>query len=94
MFPIRYSLIKDQSAIVTFAIMTAQQEIDNALIKKYYSTNSPHTKQQDVIIVLQSSDTLKLTPGKYFYSIRVEFDQHGHRCTKTIIPKRMFIVKE
>ena len=94
MFPIRYSLIKDQSAIVTFAIMTAQQEIDNALIKKYYSVNSPHTKQKDLIIVLQPNDTMRLLPGKYFYSIRVEFDQHGHRCAKTIISKRLFIVKE
>ena len=43
MYPIRYSLLKDPSAIVTFGIMTAYQELDNAMIKKYYSVQSPHT---------------------------------------------------
>ena len=94
MYPIRYSLLKDDTTTVTFAIMTPQQYFEKAIIKKTYSAKSSHTKQNDLIIVLEPKDTIGLNPGKYFYSVRVNLLQHGHYCQKTIIPERMFIIKE
>ena len=94
MYPIRYSLLKDSSSTITFAVMTPQQHFERAAIKKSYSIKSPHTKQNDLVIVLEPRDTIGLNPGKYFYSVIVNLMQHGHYCQKTIIPERMFIIKE
>lgn len=93
-YPIRYSLTKDTKATVVFGIMTPQQTLNNAIVKKYYNNNSPHTSQKDLIIVLEPRDTLRLTPGKYYYSVDVNLQEHGETCSHTVIPKRIFIVKE
>ena len=94
MYPIRYSMVKDPLSTVTFAVMAPQQHFERAIIKKQYSVKSQHTSQRDVMIILEPKDTLKLQPGKYFYSVRLNLFQHGHYCQKTIIPERMFIIKE
>lgn len=94
MYPIRYSLLKDPSASIVFAVMAPQQIFERALIKKLYNAKSSHTKQKDLIIVLEPKDTIGLQPGKYFYSVRINLMQHGHYCQKTIIPEKMFIIKE
>ena len=63
-------------------------------MKKYFNANSPHTSQNDLIVVLEPKDTLRLTPGKYFYSVEVTLQGDSHKCSHTVIPKRIFIVKE
>lgn len=94
MYPIRYSLLKDDKSTIAFAIMTPQQQFEQALIKKIYTSKSPHTKQHDITIILEPKDTMMLQPGKYFYSVRINLMQHGHYCQKTIIPERMLFIKE
>ena len=93
-YPIRYSLIKDPNSTVTFALMAPNQNFENAIIKKTYTVNSFHTQQKDLNIILRPEETLRIPPGKYFYSVRVNLFINGHYCQKTIIPEKMFFIKE
>lgn len=93
-YPIRYSLLKDPSTTITFAVMMPNQRFENAIIKKTYTAGSYHTNQNDLMIVFKPEDTINLRPGKYFYSIRINMKQHGHYCQKTLVPERMFVIKE
>lgn len=94
MYPVRYSLTKDPSATVIFALMMPNQKFENAVIKKIYNINSHFTKQKDIWINFKPEDTINLKPGKYFYSVRINLMQHGHYCQKTIIPEKLFFIKE
>lgn len=95
LYPIRYSLLKDEpTSFIQFFIMSSDQSFDNALIKKTYTQKSLHTKQRDVIIRINPEDTVYLEPGKYYYSVRLVTKIHGHYCTITVIPKRLFFIKE
>ena len=40
MYPIRYSLLKDDKSTIAFAIMTPQQQFEQALIKKIYTSKT------------------------------------------------------
>lgn len=93
-YPIRYSMAKDPSTTITFAIMLPNQSFETAMVRKTYSVNSKHTNQRDLIIQLVPEDTINLMPGKYFYSIKINMLQHGHYCQKTLIPEKMFFIKE
>lgn len=96
MYPIRYSLIRDRknNSNVLFTVRSYNQTLQNASIRKTYNLNSPHSDQRDLIIVLKPEDTINLMPGKYFYSITLNLFQHGHYCQKTIIPEKLFFIKE
>lgn len=96
LYPIRYSLLKDDhSAFIQFFLMQADQSFDDPIIKKTYTTESPHTDQRDLIIQIEPDDTLYLTPGKYYYSVRLIMKlQDGSYKTITVIPKRLFFIKE
>lgn len=95
MYPIRYSLLKDLNlANVYFSITLPGQEFQNGLIRKAYSNKSPHNENGDIIISLTSQETMCLKPGKYFYSIKIVYnDSNGNQKIATIVPERMFIVK-
>ena len=94
LYPIRYSLQKDQQSYITFAIMRPNEIFERAVVNKTITASSPHTGQHDAVIVLKPEDTLRLMPGKYFYSVRLNLFQHGHYCQHTLIPERMFFIKE
>lgn len=96
LYPIRYSLLKDNNeSFIQFFLMSADQSFDDPIIKKTYSTQSPHTSQRDLIIQIQPEDTLYLSPGKYYYSVRLIMKTpNGNYRTITVIPKRLFFIKE
>lgn len=94
MYPIRYSMLKDPSSTITFAIMTPYQSFESAFFKRTYNVNNMHNSQRDLIIQLRPEDTIGLSPGKYFYSIRLNILQHGHYCQKIVIPEKMLFIKE
>lgn len=74
--------------------MRPNEIFERAVVTKTITKLSPHTKQHDAVIILKPEDTLKLVPGKYFYSVRLNLFQHGHYCQHTLIPERMFFIKE
>ena len=69
LYPIRYELSKDSTTTIMFIVSAPNQGIENAIIRKIYTVNSPHTDQGDLIIGLTSEETITLPPGKYYYSI-------------------------
>lgn len=95
LYPIRYSLLKDVNlANVYFSITLPGQEFQNGLIRKAYSSRSPHNENGDIIINLTPQETMCLMPGKYFYSIKIVYnDRNMEQKIATIVPERIFIVK-
>ena len=96
LYPIRYSLLKDDHmAFIQFFLMSVDQSFDDPILKKTYSMESPHTSQRDLIIQLEPEDTVYLSPGKYYYSVRLVIKmQNDTYRTITVIPKRLFFIKE
>lgn len=95
LYPIRYSLLRDDhSAFIQFFLMTADQSFEDAILKKTYTQESPHTSQRDVIIQIDPDDTIYLSPGKYYYSVRLILKVNGIYRNITVIPKRLFFIKE
>ena len=95
-YPIRYSLDRDKSeATIIFALMTFNQDFDNAFLKKVYDARSFTTGQNDVKIIFKPEDTQNLMPGKYFYGIRhVRILPNGQICQHMLVSKRLFFIKE
>lgn len=95
LYPIRYSLLKHEpTSFIQFFLMTADQSFEDAIIRKTYTQSSAHTDQRDVIIQLDPEDTINLSPGKYYYSVRLIIKKEGQYCPITVIPKRLFFIKE
>lgn len=94
LYPIRYSLLEDDAASVYFSIMLPGQEFQNGLIRKVYSSISPHTSQGDIILNLTSDETMSLCPGKYFFSVKLVYNKNNQQKVATIIPKRMLLVQD
>lgn len=95
LYPIRYSLLKDDhESFIQFFLMSADQSFDDPIIKKTYTTDSAHTSQRDLIIQIDPEDTVYLSPGKYYYSVRLTMKTETGYNTVTVIPKRLFFIKE
>ena len=92
MYPIRYSMLRDQGSAVEFSLMTFDKGFEDAFFKKRYTSASPHTSQRDLIITFEPEDTFNIPPGKYFYSIRLITYKDGHYCIKPIVSKNMFFL--
>ena len=94
LMPIRYCIIRDQGAVIHFGVRKLSESFDCASIKKMYNIRSDFTDQKDIIIKLVPEDTLKLSPGKYFYSVKVSRPSAGGYSMITAITDKPFIIKE
>ena len=93
MYPIRYSLLEDDTASVYFSIMIPGQEFQNGLIRKKYTSISPHNSCGDIILNLTSDETMSLEPGRYFYSVKLVYDKDNEQKVATLVPNKMLVVK-
>ena len=95
MNPIRYSLLSNPNSELYLGIMLPYQDFDNALVRKKYTYESPHTEQRDVIVQLQPQDTMYLMPGKYYIEAKLRLlDKFGNNRVFTVLPKKIFELEE
>ena len=93
--PIRYSLIPNKEDELYLGIMMPYQDFENALVRKKYTYQSPHTEQRDVIVTFTPQDTMCLRPGIYYIEAKLRaFDKDGNERIFTILPKKMFQLEE
>ena len=94
LYPIRYSLLEDDTASVYFSVMLPGQEFQNGLIRKVYTSVSPHTSCGDIILNITSDETLSLQPGKYFFSVKLVYNKNNEQKIATIVPRRVLVVND
>ena len=71
MFPIRYEIARDPSTkFIMFAVMSFNQNFEDAFLKKKYDKDSFLNSQKDLKIIFNPEDTLNVPPGKYFYEVK------------------------
>ena len=80
MRPIRYKISENPSTKVYFGVMEPNQPFENALIRKTFG---------DLIIELASYETENILPGKYYYQVKVLFEDGN---VSTVIPKTLFYI--
>ena len=92
--PQRYELTEYDT--VYFAIMKPNQPFELATIKRIYTYESDKTLEGDLIITLNSSDTEFLSPGLYYYSLKMKtIDENDNTkyTVNTIVPNtKLYII--
>ena len=83
--PIRYILEGDDK--VYLSIMEGNQPFECGIIRKVF-TKEDLNEYSDVNIILESNDTEKLLPGRYYYSIKLV----SEGIIDTIIPNKLFYI--
>ena len=68
--PQRYSLIDYPTSKIYFSIMQPNQSFEQADIRKIF-TVSDCNQFGDVMITLNSKETMLLAPGKYYYQVKI-----------------------
>lgn len=89
--PVRYEIANHPEAHVYFGVMEPNQPFEEALIRKTYNSDSYITQEGDLVIILEPKDTLNVLPGKYFYSVKVDY---GDGTIDTIIPSTEFYIMD
>lgn len=91
--PVRFAILEHPKATVYVGVMECNQRFENALIRKYYTSNSKSDVNEngDIVVNIKSTDTEYLLPGKYYYEVKVDL---GDGNVDTVIPKTEFFVLE
>lgn len=92
-----YRLIEDDA--IYFGLMDPGQYFEDALIRKRFD-KTDFQSLADLLITLESDETLDLLPGKYFYSIKLHLNHQDIESNKyidkviTLINKTKFILND
>ena len=90
MNPIRFSLLSNPNSELYLGIMMPHQDFENALVRKKYTNESPHTEYRDVIVELVPNDTMYLMPGRYYIEAKLRLnDKYGNERVFTVLPKKV-----
>lgn len=85
--------ILQEGEYICFAIEEPRQPFEKAIVrKKIYPSKDTLTKDGDVIIRLEPSDTQNLLPGTYFYEIKGQFISNDKPVINTVVAKTKFII--
>lgn len=77
-----------------FAIMQPNEMFENAIVKKIFTFTDLDTND-DITISLVPADTEYLTPGKYYYQIKLlTTDLSDAEQIITVTPKSLFFIEE
>ena len=95
--PIRYEIQDDEYVI--FAIERPNQPFECAVFKKTFTKDNLNA-HGDVVVKIESKDTLNLCPGNYFYEIKAYLykrDKRGRKLSElgvvnTVVEKTKFII--
>lgn len=80
---------------IYFGVMEPNRTFEQAVIKQVYSIYSETDEDGDIIVKLEPKDTVRLKPGKYFYSIkrrRLDPETLATEIVDTIIPDTLFYI--
>lgn len=92
---IRYSLLSNPNSELYLGVMMPYQDFENALVRKKFTHDSPHTQQRDVIVSFTPQDTQCLMPGRYYIEAKLRvFDKYGNERIFTVMPKKIFQLEE
>ena len=97
MNPVYHTLTGDEKLYI--GVMEANQPFEVATIKKVFSVEDSNS-DGSIDVVFETTDTLKLLVGNYYYSIKLNqpIPETSSEATKdvitTIIPKTKFIIIE
>ncbi len=90
--PVRYVLGDNDTLYV--GIMEPNQPFEQAIIKKKYTKDDLNT-HEDIVLRLESSDTVCLIPGKYYYQVKLDMvDSEEKHNINTVIKKTEFFIVE
>ena len=97
MNPVYHTLTGDEKLYI--GVMEANQPFEVATIKKVFSAEDSNS-DGSIDVVFETTDTLKLLAGNYYYSIKLNqpIPETSSEAAKdvitTIIPKTKFIIIE
>ena len=75
--------------------MMPNQDFENALIRKKYTKQSPHTEERDVILTFVENDTKFLMPGVYYLEAKLRVvGVDGNEKVFTVLPKKILQLEE
>lgn len=92
----------ESSDALYFALMYPHQRFEDAIIVKGYSLEEQNVKTGEVTIKITPNDTRSLTPGVYYYVVKLQrggtleviddFDEPDE--VRTIVDRTKFIINE
>lgn len=93
--PRRFSLLSCPNSELYLGVMMPHQDFENALIRKKYTEQSPHTEERDVIVSFVENDTKSLIPGNYYIEAKLRvIDEDGNERVFTVLPKKILQLEE
>ena len=87
--PMRYILGENDK--ILFGVMEPNMSFENALIRKVF-TREDFNENDDVEITFNAYDTINVTPGKYYYEVKLVVGDEADGIVNTVIPKREFYI--
>lgn len=88
--PVRFYIKDHPESTVYLGVMEPNQDFENAIIRKKYTSTSLQNEYGDLIISFCPQDTQCLLPGKYYYSFKIQTNTR----VDTIIPKTEFFIMD
>ena len=93
-----YSFFPNRYDKIFFAVMEPNQKFEDALIKKIYYYNDVDKETGKIDIKMESTDTQYLTPGTYYYCVKLlrkspwEVTDDTSGTVETVVDKTKFIL--
>ena len=97
-----YYKLVERKDVVYFAIMNPHQRFEDALLLQGYTSEDQNEDTGEIIIRLTPNDTRELTPGIYYYTVKLQrggsidfindYDEPDE--VRTIIERTKFIINE
>ena len=93
---------EDSFDAVYFALMYPNQRFEDAIFIKGYESNEQNPKTGEITIKIEPNDTRVLTPGVYYYVVKLQRggtlevvdDFDDAKEVRTIIDRTKFIINE
>lgn len=93
-----YAFFPNVNDKIFFAIMEPNQKFEDAIIKKVYYYQDVDKETGKIDIKMESTDTQYLTPGTYYYSVKLlrkspwEKTDDTQGTVETVVDKTKFVL--
>lgn len=104
--PLKEDLTKNyklkDTDVLYFALLYPHQPFEDAILIKGYTAEDQDVKTNEISIALTPNDTRSLTPGIYYYTVKLQCggtietvsDNDEPKEVRTIIERTKFIINE
>jgi hypothetical protein len=89
--PVRFYIKRNPGCAVYLGVMEPNQKFENAVIRKRYDKESVVNEYGDILVHLTPKDTMYLSEGRYFYQVKIEFENGS---VNTIVPITQLYITE